>query len=95
MRNPQTVLLCVLKEADSLQCTDQAAEASDWLRQTPDAVLVFNQMADQLGLSDAIDRPQGLRSIEIFQDTASVFGLRGWHLQGKLQVPIELEYFDG
>jgi len=94
IRNHETCLLCVLKNNENLHCSNACEEIPALLEKDPVAVLVYNQNADSLQMKDRIAWHDGQQSIEVFQDTEGVFGLRAWQLDGKLQTPVTLEYFD-
>ena len=94
IRNHETCLLCLLSGRDKLNCPDDCAEIPALLEADPQAVLVYNQNADSLQLKERIAWRDGQQTIEVFQDTEGVFGLRAWRLDGKLQVPVTLEYLD-
>ena len=94
IRDHETCLLCILSDAEKLLCPDDCDDIVALLESHPDAVLIYNQNSSSLQLKDRIAWHDGQQSIEIFQDTQGVFGLRAWQLDGKLQIPVTLEYFD-
>jgi xanthine dehydrogenase iron-sulfur cluster and FAD-binding subunit A len=94
IRDHETCLLCILSGGAKLLCPDDCDDISPLLESHPEAVLVYNQNTNSLQLKDRIAWRDGQQSIEIFQDTEGVFGLRAWQLDGKLQTPVTLEYFD-
>ena len=94
IRDHETCLLCLLAQNQTLHCDEVCEDIPALLEEDPQAVLVYNQNADSLQLKDSIVWRDGQQSIEIFQETEGVFGLRAWRLDGKLQTPVTLEYLD-
>ncbi len=94
LRKHETSLFCLLSQDEKLICAQDCDDLRELWRQSPQALLVYNQHPRSLEMQDCIEYRQGQCSIEVFQDTEGVFGLRAWCIQNKLQTPIELELSD-
>ena len=64
------------------------------LQDHPGAIVLHNQNEQALQVIELIDLADGQQSLEIFQDTEGVLGLRAYQMVGKLQTPITLELRD-
>lgn len=80
--------------SDGMHYADDAAEFETLLMHHPDATLLHNQNEEAMRAIEQIEHVDGQRSIEVFQDTEGVFGLRAYRMEGKLQTPITLEFRD-
>ena len=94
LRKHETSLFCLLPQDEKLICAEDCDNLRELWRKSPQALLVYNQNPHSLEMKDCIEYQDGQCSIEVFQDTEGVFGLRAWRIQGKLQTPIELELSD-
>lgn len=74
--------------ADSIECMNSL------IRAHPDATWLYNQNSDAIDSMEQLSYPDGQKSIEIFQDTDGVFGLRAYRQMGKMQTPVTLELSD-
>ncbi len=86
----ETSLLGILDRDEILYAAD-AAELDELVKAHPDAALVYNQNELALQVLEQIAQPDGQYSLEVFQDTEGVFGLRAYRMQGKVQTPVTLE----
>ncbi len=84
-------LLGVIDQDESLYYGDSLDDMINMIQTHTDSIWFYNQNPDALEIMDNVEYPDGQRSIEIFQDTEGVFGLRGYQLHGKIQTPVVLE----
>jgi len=90
----ESSLLCILQQDETLLCAGAGEEINQLMQQHPDATLIYNQNPHSLQAKDSIEYSDGQQTIEIFQDTEGVFGLRAYQLKGKMQTPVTLELSD-
>jgi len=90
----ETSLLAVLDRKQSIHYAADQQELEQLLQAYPDGTLVHNQNEQALQVIDQFNHAEGQCSLEVFQDTEGVFGLRAYQMVGKLQTPITLELSD-
>jgi len=94
LRNHGSCLCCLITEDEQLLCPDDGDAVIELLQAHPQAILVYNQNADSLQLKDRVASHDGQYRIEVSEDTKGVFGLRAYRCDGKVQVPVTLEFSD-
>lgn len=87
-------LLAILDREEDVHYAFDRQQLEDLLQAHPGAVLLHNQNEQALQVMELIDHPEGQKSLEVFQDTEGVLGLRAYKMVGKLQTPIILELRD-
>jgi hypothetical protein len=87
-------LLAILHQDESITYCNSKGELDTLIESNPDATWVYNQNPDASEIIDQIIRSDGQTSLEVFQDTRGVFGLRAYQMIGKLQTPVTLELSD-
>ena len=87
-------LLAILEQDEQLTFCDNPADFESMLRDHPTAISVYNQNPQALEIIDRLVNADGQQSIEVFQDTEGVFGLRAYRINGKMQSPVTLELSD-
>ena len=73
---------------------ESAQHMDELLGQHNNPVIIFNQHDQAIEYVDQLTHINGQHSIEVFQDTQGVFGLRAYCQTGKIQTPETLELFD-
>ncbi len=84
-------LVALLDADESITYCDNKQQLDELIETHPDGILVYNQNPDALDIVDQLVKKDGMTSIEIFQDTEGVFGLRAYQIKAKLQTPTTLE----
>ena len=84
-------LLGVMDAEENLYYCDNKEDMLALIEQHPDAIWFYNQHTDAMESIEQIGHPAGQGSIEIFQDTEGVFGLRAYLQQDRMQTPVTLE----
>jgi len=85
-------LMGVVLPTGDIKLCDRCDNMQALVEQYPAAIRFYNQHADAVKSMEGIPQQQGQLTIEIFQDTEGVFGLRAWRLDGKLQTTEDLEF---
>jgi len=89
-----TCLVAVLDADETLTYCSSLEELDDLMESHADAIWVYNQNPDALAIIEQIIKADGQQSIEVFQDTEGVFGLRAYCMKGKIQTPVALVLSD-
>ncbi|MDJ0834439.1 MAG: hypothetical protein QNJ69_13025 [Gammaproteobacteria bacterium] len=84
-------LLGVMDAEENLYYCDTREDMLELIEQYPQSIWFYNQHADAMESIEQIEHPPGQGSIEIFQDTEGVFGLRAYLQQDRMQTPVTLE----
>ena len=87
----ETCLLAVLKQDESIFFAADAGQLAALLQAHPGAILLHNQNEQALEQLERLDLKDDQQSLEIFQDTEGVLGLRAYRMVGKVQTPVTLE----
>lgn len=87
----ETSLLAVMETDETIHYASNREELESQMETHPGATLIHNQSDQALQVVEQLDHPEGQQSLEVFQDTEGVFGLRAYRMVGKLQTPVELE----
>lgn len=87
-------LLAVMDKNDTVFYADSVKSLNRLIRTHPDAIWLYNQNPDAINSMEQLSYPDGQQSIEIFQDTQGVFGLRAYQQTGNMQTPVTLELND-
>lgn len=87
-------LLAVLDNEEAVYFATDSAELESLLQTHPGATLLHNQNERALQAIEQLDLADGQDSLEVFQDTEGVLGLRAYRMVGKVQTPITLELAD-
>jgi len=90
----ETSLLAVMDTDQSIHYASDQQDLEILLQTYPGATLIHNQNEQALQIVEQINHPEGQHSLEVFQDTEGVFGLRAYQMVGKLQTPVTLELSD-
>lgn len=88
------VLLAVMDSDESVSYCVNAQEMQQLIEQKPNAIWIRNQNPEACEIFDQLIFIDGQHSIEVFQDTRGVFGLRAYQMIGKVQTPETLELGD-
>ena len=84
-------LLGVMDISENLYYCDNLEDMLALIQQHPDSIWIYNQHPQAMDIIEQIEHPQGQATIEIFQDTEGVFGLRAYRQQDRMQTPVTLE----
>ena len=84
-------LLGVMDRQQSIFYAASSQQMNELIQQEKDGVLIFNQHPQAIDFMDQLPRIDGQHCIEVFQETAGVFGLRAYCQLGTLQTPEKLE----
>lgn len=87
-------LLAVMDKNDTVFYADSVKSLNRLIQTHPDAIWLYNQNPDAIDSMEQLSYPDGQQSIEIFQDTEGVFGLRAYQQTGNMQTPVTLELND-
>lgn len=88
------ILLAVMDSDESVTYCMSAQEMQQLIQEHPDAIWIHNQNPQAIEAMENLIFNDGQRSIEVFQDTRGVFGLRAYRMKGKIQTPVTLELSD-
>lgn len=88
------ILLAVMDSNESVFYCTSEQEMRQLIQDHPGAIWIRNQNPGASEIIEKLIFNDGQRSIEVFQDTRGVFGLRAYQMQGKLQTPVSLELAD-
>lgn len=91
MESHETCLLAVMDSNEAIEYCSNLDEVNEKLNTQTAAILIYNQNKQALDIIDQVIMKDAQQSIEVFQDTEGVFGLRAYQLRGKLQTPVTLE----
>lgn len=94
MRLQGDILLAVMDNTESVSYCINQQELQQLIEVTPGAIWIHNQNPEACEIFDQLMFTDGQRSIEVFQDTQGVFGLRAYMMKGKLQTPVSLQLSD-
>lgn len=94
MRLQGDILLAVMDESETVLYCNEQQELQQLIQDNPDAIWIRNQNPEASKIFDRLIFEDGQRSIEVFQDTRGVFGLRAYQMNGKMQTPVSLELSD-
>lgn len=94
MRLQGDILLAVMDKDESVSYCFDVQELHQLIHTQPDAIWIHNQNPEACEIFDQLEFSDGQCSIEVFQDTQGVFGLRAYQMKGKIQTPISLELSD-
>ena len=94
MRLQGAVLLAVMDNSESVFYCINKQEMEQLITTHPEATWIHNQNPEACEIFDQLIFEDGQRSIEVFQDTRGVFGLRAYRMKGKIQTPENLEFSD-
>ena len=83
-----------MDDHENIVYADSTQQMSEFVQQHIKHSLIFNQHAEAIEFIDLLPRVDGQHSIEIFQDTDGVFGLRAYCQLGLMQTPEILELSD-
>lgn len=84
-------LLGVMDQDESIYYCDSQENMLSLIQTHTDSIWFHNQNPEAVEIMEQIEYPDGQQSIEIFQDTEGVFGLRAYQQKGKMQMPVTLE----
>ena len=84
-------LLGVMDLDENLYFCDNQEDLLALIQQHPDSIWLYNQHPQAMDIIEQLEQPQGQGTIEIFQDTEGVFGLRAYRQQDRMQTPVTLE----
>ena len=87
-------LLAVMDKDEKVVRAHNDDELKRLMTAYPESILIYNQSPQSIEIRDKIEYSDGQKNIEIFQDTAGVFGLRAYLQKGKIQTPVTLELSD-
>ena len=87
-------LLGVMDREENVFYAHTAEELNELIETHPEAIWIYNQSEQATETIDNLPHADGQESIEIFQDTEGVFGLRAYRQVGKMQTPVTLELHD-
>ena len=85
-------LLGLIDVNESVHYCDDPQQLAPLLERYPAAALLYNQHPDVIAFIESLPLADRQYSIEIFQDTEGVFGLRCYQRQGKMQTPVEMHF---
>lgn len=88
------ILLALMDSDESVTYCNSAQEMQQLTADHPDTVWIHNQNSQASEAIDNLIFNDGQGSIEVFQDTRGVFGLRAYQMKGKIQTPVTLELSD-
>jgi hypothetical protein len=88
------ILLAVMDSNESVTYCISLEEMQQLTADHPDAIWIYNQNSKANEAIDKLIFNDGQGSIEVFQDTRGVFGLRAYQMKGKIQTPVTLELSD-
>lgn len=94
MRLQGDILLAVMDKSETVSYCFDEQELQQLIHAKPDAIWIHNQNPKACEIFDQLQFSDGQRSIEVFQDTQGVFGLRAYQMKGKMQTPVSLELSD-
>lgn len=87
-------LLGTLDAEGQLHFCNDPESMTDLTKDSPNPVWIYNQHEDAQQWIELHPPTEGQQTIEIFQDTEGVFGLRAYQQIGKMQTPAVLELGD-
>ncbi len=93
-RLADSIYLGIMDNSEKLMNATGLDDIKILMSDHPGSTLIYNQNSDTRQIKNQIEFLDGQKTIEIFQDTEGVFGLRAYHQQGKIQIPITLELND-
>ena len=92
---PQSCLLALVEtegNAERVRFARDESEMQQMIESLPGSPLVYNQHECAVAFVEAQALVDGQYTIEVFQETEGVFGLRAYLLDGKMQRPEILEF---
>ncbi len=84
-------LFAIMSTDEALTYCVDTEQLTDATRKQSDAIWIYNQSQETSDLMSRLIYNDGQKSIEVFQDTEGVLGLRGYQMKGKIQTPVTLE----
>ena len=88
------ILLAVMDRTESVFYCINQQEMQELINTHPEAIWIHNHNPEACEIFDQLMFTDGQRSIEVFQDTRGVFGLRAYQMKAKIQTPVSLELSD-
>jgi hypothetical protein len=90
LQQPHSCLLGLIEPSGSIYICENEEEMERKMREPVSTVIFYNQHADAIRFIEAQSFEDGQLSIEIFQDTEGVFGLRAYQMNDRMQQPVNL-----
>ncbi len=84
-------LLAILDDTGNLHFATNQSDFQALAATTPGAIWIHNQNPEAIETMEQMIYADGQLSLEVFQDTEGVFGLRAYKMDGKIQTPVILE----
>ena len=84
-------LLAILDQSENLQYAENPTEFKVLALSKPGLIWIHNQNPEAIETMENMSYAEGQLSLEVFQDTEGVFGLRAYKMIAKIQTPEVLE----